>query len=77
MHAGEEIMIDTIIGEKKIQGTLNGIKSNYFKYRDLDSEWLQLKVGDNLFRYDADENVENLEVYIYFNNKYLEVQECY
>lgn len=77
MQAGEEIMIDTIIGEKKIQGTLNGITSNYFKYRDLDSEWLQLKVGDNLFRYDADENAENLEVYIYFNNKYLEVQECY
>lgn len=77
MQAGEEIVIDTIIGEKKIRGTLNGITSNYFKYRDLDSEWLQLKVGDNLFRYDADENVGNLEVYIYFNNKYLEVQECY
>lgn len=77
MQAGEEIMVNTIIGQKKIQGTLNGITSNYFKYRDLDSEWLQLKVGDNLFRYDADENVGNLEVYIYFNNKYLEVQECY
>ena len=74
MQAGEEIMINTIIGQKKIQGTLNGITSNYFKYRDLDSEWLQLKVGKNLFRYDADENIENLEVYIYFNNKYLEVQ---
>lgn len=77
MQAGEEIMIDTIIGEKKIQGTFNGITSNYFKYRDLDSEWLQLKVGDNLFRYDAEDNVGNLEAYIYFNNKYLEVQECY
>ncbi len=77
MVAGEEIVIDTIIGEKKIEGMLNGISSNYFKYRDLDSEWLQLQVGDNLFRYDAEQNVENLEVYIYFNNKYLEVQECY
>lgn len=77
MQAGEEIVINTTIGEKKIQGTLNGITTNYFKYRDLDSEWLQLSVGDNLFRYDAEENVENLEVYIYFNNKYLEVQECY
>lgn len=77
MVAGEEITIDTIIGEKKIEGYLNGITSNYFKYRDLDSEWLQLKVGDNLFRYDADQNVDNLEVYIYYNNKYLEVQECY
>ena len=26
---------------------------------------------------DADQNIENLEVYIYFSNKYLEVQECY
>lgn len=77
MVAGEEITIDTIIGEKKIEGYLNGITSNYFKYRDLDSEWLQLKVGDNLFRYDADQNIGNLEVYIYYNNKYLEVQECY
>ena len=77
MQAGEEIVINTTIGEKKIQGTLNGITTNYFKYRDLDSEWLQLSVGDNLFKYDAEENVENLEVYIYFNNKYLEVQECY
>lgn len=77
MQASEEIVINTTIGEKKIQGTLNGITTNYFKYRDLDSEWLQLSVGDNLFRYDAEENVENLEVYIYFNNKYLEVQECY
>lgn len=77
MQAGERIEINTIIGEKKIQGTLDGVTSNYFKYRDLDSEWLQLEVGDNLFRYDADENIGNLEVYIYFNNKYLEVQECY
>ena len=77
MTAGEEIVIDTIIGQKKIEGTLNGLTSNYFKYRDLDSEWLQLQVGTNLFRYDADQNIENLEVYIYFSNKYLEVQECY
>lgn len=77
MVAGEKITVDTVIGEKKIQGYLNGVTSNYFKYRDLDSEWLQLKVGDNLFRYDADQNVGNLEVYIYYNNKYLEVQECY
>lgn len=77
MEAGEEIEVNTIIGEKKIIGTKNGLSSNYFKYRDLDSTWLQLAVGDNLFRYDADVNIENLEVYVYFNNKYLEVQACY
>lgn len=77
MVAGESIEIDTIIGEKKIQGTLNNTTSNYFKYRDLSSTWLQLDVGDNIFRYDADANSGNLEVMIYFTNKYLEVQECY
>lgn len=77
MQAGEQITINTTIGQKKIQGLLHGELTNYFKYRDLESEWLQLEVGDNLFRYDADSQVENLEAYIYFRNKYLEVQECY
>lgn len=75
--AGEEIIVDTVIGEKSIIGRNSGNASNYFKYRDIDSTWLQLNVGDNLFRYDADSNLENLEVYINYDNKYLEVQECY
>lgn len=77
MIAGEEIAVNTVIGSKRITGTLNGETSNYFKYRDLDSEWLQLKVGDNLLRYNASDGLENLEVTIYHNNRYLEVQECY
>ena len=77
LTAGEEIRINTNIGEKKIVGTLNGVSSNYFKYRDLDSTWLQLAVGDNLFRYDADTGLDSLECYVYFYNRYLEVQECY
>ncbi len=76
MSAGETITIDTVIGEKKITGVLDGVTSNYFKYRDLNSTWLQLDVGDNLLRYNADDAVDNLECYIYFYNKYLEVQEC-
>lgn len=76
MSSGEEIEINTTIGEKKIIGRRNGEEYNCFKYRDFDSQWLQLKVGDNLLRYDADENIDGLEVYIYFNDRYLEVQEC-
>lgn len=75
--AGEQIVINTNIGEKSIKGTLSGVTSNYFKYRDFGSTWLQLGVGDNLFRYDADANVDALEAYVYFYNKYLEVQGCY
>lgn len=77
MVAGEFVEITTTIGEKKVTGNVNGEEFNYFRYRDLDSTWLQLDVGDNLFRYDADQGIDNLEVYIYFSNKYLEVQECY
>lgn len=77
MVAGEIITVNTTIGEKKIIGFLNGVEQNYFKYRDLDSTWLQLEMGDNIFRYDADENIDGLETYIYFYDRYLEVQECY
>lgn len=77
MYAGDTIEVTTTIGEKKVVAYVNGIETNYFRYRDLDSTWLQLDVGDNLFRYDADAGIDNLEVYIYFSNKYLEVQECY
>lgn len=77
MVAGEEIVINTNVGEKSIQGKVgNEDYSNYFMYKDLDSTWLQLRLGDNLFRYDADNGIDNLEVYLYFYNKYLEVQEC-
>lgn len=74
MVAGESITVNTNIGEKKIIGSLNGVELNYFKYRDLDSTWLQLQTGDNLIRYDADANLDALQVSIYHNDKYLEVQ---
>lgn len=77
MYAGEVVEVTTTIGEKKVIALINGVEMNYFRYRDLDSTWLQLDVGDNLFRYDAEAGIDNLEVYIYFSNKYLEVQECY
>lgn len=74
--AGETVTINTTIGEKKITGLLNGVSSNYFKYRDLNSVWLQLAIGDNLLRYDAESGLDSLECFIYFYNRYLEVQEC-
>ena len=76
MTAGETITVNTTTGEKKITGLLDGVSSNYFKYRDLGSSWLQLAVGDNLLRYDADSGLDRLECFIYFYNRYLEVQEC-
>ena len=75
---GEEIEITTSIGEKGVRGKIgNGDYTNYFMYKSIDSSWLQLEVGDNLFRYDAEDGIENLDVFVYFYNQYLEVQECY
>ena len=74
MSAGEQIIISTGSGEKYIKGIVNGVEYNYFKYMDFDSAWLQLHTGENTLKYDADNNVDGLEVLISFLPKYLEVQ---
>ncbi len=74
----EEVEVNTNIGEKSVKGRIgSGERSNYYMYKDINSNWLQLDVGDNLFRYDADEGVDNLEIYVHFYSRFLEVQECY
>ena len=76
--SNEEIEIVTSIGEKSVKGKIGNTDfTNYFMYKDIDSSWLQLDIGDNLFRYNADDGVESLDVFVYFSNQYLEVQECY
>lgn len=74
MVAGEEIRINSNDGEKTIYGYLNGVKSNYYRYKDYGSTWLRLAIGENIFRYNAEENISSLEVTISFSNKYFEVQ---
>lgn len=76
MVAGEVIRINTNAGKKKILSINNGIETDILNYLDIvggGDTFLQLNVGDNLFRYDADENLDNLEVSIYYNNNYLGV----
>lgn len=76
--AEEEIEINTIVGSKRVRGRIGETSNftNYFVYKTLDSTWIQLAVGKNLFRYDADNGLDNLEVFVYFQNRFLEVQEC-
>lgn len=75
--AEEEIEINTVIGSKRVRGRVGETSpfTNYFVYKTLDSTWIQLAVGKNLFRYDADRGLDNLEVFVYFQNRFLEVQE--
>lgn len=73
MVAGEIISVSTYFGSKKVESTLNGLTTNAFNYIDFNSTFLQLEVGDNLFRYNADTNLDNLEVNIYYQPQYLGV----
>lgn len=73
MQAGEIITVTTHFQNKRVELNKNGVTSNAFNWIDLESTFLQLDVGDNLFRYDADEGIENLEVSIYYTPQYLGV----
>ncbi|WMJ81977.1 phage tail family protein [Clostridium sp. MB40-C1] len=76
MVAGEKFIINTNEGKKKILQRLNGVEKDIINYLDIDGggyTFLQLDAGDNLFRYNADSNLDNLEVSIYFSPQYLGV----
>lgn len=74
---GEEVEIYTGIGNKKVQGKLKSDTDwkNYFRYFSLSNSWLQLQPGINMFRYDAESGLNNLEVIVYFKPEFLEVEE--
>ena len=74
MVAGETIEISTVPGDKYIMGGTTSALENYFRYRDYRSSWLQLEVGETIIAYSAASNVENLDVFIYHYDKFLEVQ---
>ncbi|MBU3153894.1 phage tail family protein [Clostridium estertheticum] len=73
MVAGEVISISTYFGSKKVDSILDGVTTNIFNYIDFQSTFLQLDVGDNLFRYNSDTGIDNLEVSIYYQQQYLGV----
>lgn len=73
MEPGEVITVTTGFGNKNVESSLNGVVTNAFNYIDFQSTFLQLDPGDNLFRYNADGNVDNLEVSIYYTPQYLGV----
>ncbi|MCQ4921565.1 phage tail family protein [Tissierella carlieri] len=74
MTAGEIITVTTHFQNKRVELNKNGVISNAFQYiRDYNITFLQLDVGDNLLRYDADEGIDNLEVTIHYTPQYLGV----
>lgn len=73
MQAGDVIVVDTSYGNKGITLQRGGQEINLYRYMDVDSTFMQLDIGDNVFRYDADDGLTNLEVTVYYAQKYLGV----
>lgn len=71
--AGEKITIDTDFENLSVMSYLNNVETNAFNFIDVDSEFMELEVGDNLFRYNADSGLDRLEVSIYYTPKFLGV----
>lgn len=73
MLGGDIIEVSTFKRRKKVILLRNGIATNIFNLLDLSSKFLQLDIGDNLFRYNADEGIDNLEVSMNFTPRLLGV----
>jgi hypothetical protein len=74
MVAGDIISVNTERGNEYVRLTRNGVTTNIFNSLTLESNpHLAIDVGDNLLRYDAETNVDNLEVSLYFTPQYVGV----
>ena len=73
MVAGDVITVCTEYGNKGATLERNGETIDCFKDIDVDSTFMELNIGDNVYRYDAESGVDNLEVSIYYYPQYLGV----
>lgn len=70
--AGDQVVVTTGFQNKKVKFIQNGVTSTLHEF-DYNSTYMQLEPGDNLFRYDADDGLDNLSVDVYYIQKYLGV----
>ena len=59
--SGDDIIIDTIRGEKSIRLLRGGVYYNILNCIDKGSDWFSLRKGDNIFTYVADDGIDNLQ----------------
>ncbi|MVB11185.1 Phage tail protein [Caprobacter fermentans] len=64
MHAGDQIVITTGDGNKRVKLIFGGVTTNINNLMAYPPHWLQAQQGDNLYRYNADEGIDNLSVSI-------------
>ena len=64
MIRGDEIVINTMKGEKSIVLIREGIATNILNSLSKDSDWFTLSKGDNVFAFTAEEGLDSLQFYI-------------
>ena len=73
MSAGEVITVTTHFANKRVMQSLGGEEQNAFRYVDIASTFLQLAPGRNTLRYNAEHNIDLLEVTILYRPQFLGV----
>lgn len=71
MQYGDEIEVNTATGSKRVTLRRNGQTSNLMNRLEQGSTFLLLKSGDNLYRYDAESGLDNLNIMIKHSNLYV------
>jgi len=69
MTQGDVIEVTTYDGNMTITLIKDNVKTDIFNAIDLYSRFLQIEPGDNLFRYEADTGVDNLEMSLTYRAK--------
>lgn len=69
MQTGDVVEVSTYLGNKYATLMRNNIKTNVMNRIFLESKFLNLDPGDNLFRYNADAGVDFLEVTMIHRNQ--------
>lgn len=62
MQISDTIVINTNVHEKSITLVRNGVATNILGHMALNSDWLTLEAGDNVFTYDCDSGNNNLQI---------------
>lgn len=73
MNSGDEFHIYTHFAGKRVVSVIGGTESNAFYLLDSNSNFLQLSPGMNNLRYDATNNLQLLDVSVYYRPQFLGV----
>lgn len=73
MQDGEEIHVFTQFAGKRVTQIIGTTETNAFPLLDVGSTFIQLAAGSNTLRYDAEQNMDLLEVSVFYRPQFLGV----